>query len=108
MGEKNRFVRCYGQRKNDKWFGVCLELNIAAEADSLPELKEKINSMISSYVEAVCDTDDKASIPGLLKRRAPLVDWFRYCSIWTRLRIAKLPDRITFHETMPFKLAHEC
>jgi hypothetical protein len=108
MAPKHLILRCYGQRKDGKWFGVCLELNIAAEADSLPELKKKINSMISSYIEAVCETDDKASIPDLLRRRAPLSDWIHYYSIRAFCSIANLPDKMTFDEIMPFKLAHGC
>ena len=108
MGKNRRILHCYGKRKDGKWFGVCLELNLAAEADSFIELKSEINSMISSYIEAVCDTDDKASIPRLLNRRAPLLDWLQYYSICALLSIADLPDKMAFNEIVPFKLAHGC
>jgi len=108
MGKNRRVLHCYGKRKDGKWFGVCLELNLAAEADSLLELKREINSMISSYIEAVCDTDDKASIPHLLKRPAPLSDWINYYLIAIFQHIANLPDKMTFDEIMPFNLAHGC
>ena len=108
MKPKDLILRCYGQKRGGTWYGVCLELNIAAEADSLNELKNKINSMILSYIEAACDTEDKPSIPFLLRRRAPITDWCRYYFIALSRRITNLPDKMTFDQVMPFKLVHSC
>jgi hypothetical protein len=103
-------LRCYGYRKGNKWIGVCVDLDIAAEADSLDDLKNKLNSMIHSYVETVCDTEDKSSIPYLIKRRSPLPDWFRYYLTVALCRIAnrKRDDRRAFDEMLPFHIAHSC
>ena len=57
---------------------MCLELNLAVEADSFDELKRKLHEMISSYFACVLDTNDKESIPDLLLRKAPLIDWINY------------------------------
>ena len=78
MKPKDLILRCYGYKRGDKWYGVCLDLNLATEEDSLNELKRTLNLMIFSYIETVCDTDDKASIPYLLRRRAPISDWVQY------------------------------
>lgn len=78
----NLVLRCYGHLTSaGKYYGVCLELNLAAEADSEMELKEKLSSIISSYIETVTDTEDKDSIPDLLDRPAPLLDHLKYHSI---------------------------
>ena len=98
-------LRCYGYRtKEGTWVGVCLDLNLATEADSLDGLRRKMNETIDSYLETVLDTEDKESIPRLLYRRAPLRDWLKYYLI----RIKHLPSQITFNEYVPFHLAHTC
>ena len=102
-------LRCYGhQTGEDRWYGVCLELNLAAEADSPDELKQKLYEMIISYVETVLDTDDKESIPSLLTRRAPLKDWLKYYWYNSLISIMNIPGNLTFKESIPFHLAHSC
>lgn len=111
MGNKpHHFVlRCYGYKdKRGKWYGVCLELNLAAEADSLVKLRRKLNEMIGSYIDVVLDTKDKESVPELLRRRAPLKDWLCYWMICCHRYIRNIPDRLTFDEIIPFTLAHNC
>lgn len=98
-------LRCYGYKnKQDIWYGVCLELNLAAEADTSRELKTKLNGMIESYINTVLETDDKESIPALMLRRAPLSDWACYHLICLLNYISEIPDRITFDEIIPFRL----
>ena len=111
MGNKpHHFVlRCYGYKdKRGKWYGVCLELNLAAEANSVDELRKKLNEMIGSYIDTVLDTGDKASIPDLFRRRAPLMDWLYYGIIRLNQYIRQIPDKMTFDEIIPFNLAHGC
>lgn len=75
----NLLLRCYGHRVGTgKYYGVCLELNLAAEADSVDQLKKELGSMITSYIETVMDTDDQGSIPMLFDRPAPLGDHLKY------------------------------
>ena len=102
-------LRCYGHKiKQDKWFGVCLELNLAAEANSPDELKQKMGDMIASYIETVLDTNDKSSIPALLYRRAPMRNWVFYYFIRIIIFIKQFPGNFTFEEIVPFHLAHNC
>ncbi len=106
----NRLVlRCYGHKtRNGRWFGVCLDLDLAVEADSPAELKSKMNDVISSYFEVVLDTDDRASIPDLLTRRAPFFDWVKYFGIRLLVFIREFPGNFIFKESIPFHLAHNC
>lgn len=102
-------LRCYGHRvKAGKWYGVCLDLNIAAEADSSNRLKDKLNDMISGYLETVLDTEDKESVGALLTRRAPLKDWLTYYYIKLLISTRRLPNDIIFKQFIPFHLAHNC
>jgi len=90
-------LRCYGhQVKGGRWYGVCLNLNLAAEAESLEELRKKLHEMIKSYIDTVLDTNDADSIPILLSRRAPLLDWLKYCFIRIVISIRNFPGNITF------------
>ncbi len=102
-------LRCYGYKLGDRPFvGVCLDLNIAVEAEGMPELKRKMNDAIISYVDAVLDTDDKPSIALLMNRKAPLRDWMIYYLLKFVLKIKSLPPNFTFKEYIPIHLAHRC
>lgn len=109
IAPSNLVLRCYGHRlASSRWYGVCLDLNLATEADSLDELKQKIHEMIESYFEVVLDTNDKNSIPELLSRKAPLIDWIKYYWIGLKISIRKIPHVITFKELVPFHLSNAC
>jgi len=97
IGPRKFVVKCYGERKGDKWIGVCLNLNLATEADSPENLVKKMNGIIKSYLETVFDTEDKNSIPALLYRSAPLGDWCKYYFI----RICFFVEN--FHKFIIFK-----
>lgn len=85
---KEFVLRCYGSKDSrGKWYGNCIDLNIAAEADTVPELRQKLGQMITSYIETVFDTDDADSIPDLFHRRSPFLDIMRY-HLFTMLRYA--------------------
>ena len=102
-------LNCYGHRAiNNRWYGVCLELNLAAEADTAEGLKKKLFDMIESYVETVLDTNDKDSIPELLSRRVSIKDWLTFYAIKLLISIRNFPNNFTFKEIIPFHLAHNC
>ena len=102
-------LRCYGSKtKGGKWFGLCLNFNLAVETESREQLKHKMHEVVESYINTVLDTDDSASIPDLLCRRAPLKDWAIYYGIRAILFISNFPNNFTFKEAVPFHLASEC
>ena len=112
MGEirPEKFVlRCYGYKKrNNRWYGVCIDFNLAVEADSPEELKQKMGEIIYSYIETVIDTDDKASIPNLISRKAPIRDFVIYYVMRLAISLHKFRRNIAFKEVIPFHLAHSC
>lgn len=109
IAPSNLILRCYAHRlSGERWYGVCLDLNLAAEADSFDELKRKLHEMISSYFACVLDTNDKDSIPDLLSRKAPLIDWIKYYLIRLHVSIKKIPNIIAFKELIPFHLSNAC
>lgn len=102
-------LRCYGyQIGKGKWYGVCLNFNLGVEAESSRELVRKMGEVISSYIETVYDTDDKPSIPSLLCRRAPLLDWLKYHGIASLFLINHFKNIFTFKQAVPIHLAHGC
>ena len=105
----NLVLRCYGyKKKDDPWIGICIDLNIAVQADSVEELKKKMNDAIGSYIDLVLDTNDNDSIPSLLLRRAPLKDQLFYHAIKCFVFIKKIQDSFTFNGHIPVRLAHNC
>ena len=104
-------LRCYGFQLGDRpWVGVCLNLDLAVEADSREELKKKMRDVIESYIETVLQTDDHESIPALLSRRAPLKDWSIYYLIRFVNCLHDFREKFAFpfNEAIPFHLAHSC
>lgn len=107
---KKMILRCYARKDSrGKWYAVCLELNLAVEADSLKETRRRMGSVITSYLETVLDTKDRDSIPELLFRPAPIRDWAYYYYLRSLNFISKeLPGKMLFKELIPFHLAHSC
>jgi len=98
-------IRCYGERKGDKWIGVCLNFNLATEAESAEKLVKKMNGVIKSYLEVTLNTEDQKSIPELLLRRAPFRDWCKYYLIRTVFFVKNFHTFFTFKEAIPIQLA---
>lgn len=73
-----RSFLCTSQQSAGEWEALCLDLDIAVQGRSLPEVRSKLADAIAGYIE-----DAKAEEPRvrdrLLSRRAPL---------WTRLKVA--------------------
>lgn len=102
-------LRCYGHpTKEGRWYGVCLEFNLAAEAESPEVLKHKLKDIIVSYLDSVLDTEDRGSVPELLSRRAPMRDWITYYIIKLLIGIKQFPRNIIFKESIPFHLSKSC
>ena len=78
------------------------------EADSSEELKKKMGEVVFSYMDSVIDTDDRASIPDLIRRKAPMQDFVIYYLILISISFHKFRRNITFKEFIPVHLVHSC
>jgi len=107
MQPANLLLRCYGFYRDGQRYGLCLGLDIAAQADSPQALRQKLAEMIESYVKTVLDTEDKASVAALLDRRAPAQDWLRYLVAVVAAKIQPA-RRLLFKQALPFHLAAHC
>lgn len=65
-------VRCYAERDGDKWFAVCIDFNLAAQANTAEEVKQDLESQILEYLYDALVGEDRAFAGQMLRRKAPL------------------------------------
>jgi hypothetical protein len=94
-------LHCFAEQKGDQWQAFCLELALAAQADTLEEALRKLDDMICSYVEDATVGADRAFGADLLSRGVPFLDWIKYYFYAARKRL--LPRGISqqFREVLP-------
>ncbi|HFD81038.1 MAG TPA: DUF1902 domain-containing protein [Gammaproteobacteria bacterium] len=78
MRARDLKLRCYAEQNHDgSWFGICIDLNLAADGDSLEEVRRKLDDQVRDYIEEALG-DDVAYIDDLIPRPAPLPFRIRY------------------------------
>jgi predicted RNase H-like HicB family nuclease len=70
-------LRCYVKKENTQWVAVCIDLSLAAQANSSKEAISKLESMIQTYIEDALGKH-KEYAEQLLSRKAPLSQRFFY------------------------------
>lgn len=71
-------VRCFAERIGDQWQAFCIDLNLAAQADSLPAAIVKLDAMIREYLFDATHGEDSAHAAALIPRPAPFSLRLRY------------------------------
>lgn len=87
-------LRCYAQRQGDLYVAVCVDLSLAAQADTMDEVKRKLDEQISSYLEDLFKGDDRKHMRDLFPRRAPLRFVLRFYAIWLTCLVFQVLDLI--------------
>jgi hypothetical protein len=84
------YLRCFSKKHEDQWVSICIDLNLAAQADTQKESRRKLESMIRTYVyEAyTCHSKYKKQ---LLNRKAPLSMILEYYKILALKSLLSLP-----------------
>ncbi|MCP5191010.1 MAG: DUF1902 domain-containing protein [Pseudomonadales bacterium] len=102
-------IRCYVKRAHDQWVAVCVDLCLAAQADTQHEAKEKLMAQIYSYVEEAL-TVDKEFADELLNRKAPLHQRMEYWFILAAHKVNLLRTGIgqVFKTILPVHVGHNC
>lgn len=103
MKSNKLILKCYLEQEEGSWVAVCLDFNLAAQAESERSAKKKLEAMIQSYVTEAL-TVDREYADQLLTRRAPLHMWIRYYWISVMSAIRK-NKRSVFSEVMPLRPA---
>ena len=78
MKPSDLLIRCYAERKDGYWQAFCLDFCLAAQGDSLPDVKKKLNLMVREYLYDALVGQDKEYAGSLLRRRAPMQYWLKF------------------------------
>jgi hypothetical protein len=92
------------RQDNGVWVASCLDLDLAAQGDTLEEAKASLEAMIAEYVFDAVAGEDRAYAGQLLRRKAPLGEWITYYFIKAFNRVHGAKDglrRALFTEAMP-------
>ena len=96
-------LRCMAEQDNDQWVAQCLDLSLAAQADSYEEAKSKLDDMIHEDVSDALVGEDREFAESLMMRKAPLDQWIKY--YWYKFVIGccniKTNVHRSFTEIMP-------
>lgn len=74
-------VRCYAKQQEGQWVALCIDLDLAAQGETLESVREKLSEQVASYLEEAISID-RAHAVTLLTRKAP----FRYRAEYQWLR----------------------
>lgn len=96
-------LRCYANKHGDQWQAFCIDLCLAAQADSFPEVKLKLEHMMVEYVYDALAGEDREFAAQLLNRKAPMRQIITYHWIRIMHRIGRLRDELhkVFKEPIP-------
>lgn len=90
MRPSTMILRCYSARDKDgQWTAVCIDLSLAAQADSSEESVKKLEEQIASYVYEALGGPDQEYASTLLKRKAPLSQRIKFQYIRTLFALSK-------------------
>lgn len=89
MARNMRKVRFFAEKVGPQWQAFCVDLNLAVQADTLPEARAKIIAMVKSYVELAKEQNDPQHQRDMLFRPAPMSIQLRYWYVWVRCHLAK-------------------
>ncbi|THF55897.1 DUF1902 domain-containing protein [Pseudothauera rhizosphaerae] len=88
---------------------MCIDLCLAAQADTFHAARQKLEAQILEYVEDAL-TIDKAFADDLLRRKAPLRQRLEYLAIVTMARLHLLRRKLghAFRTTLPVHVGKDC
>lgn len=101
-------LRCYANKHGNQWQAFCIDLSLAAQGDSFPEVKSKLELMMVEYVYDALAGEDREFAEQLLNRKAPLYQRAIYHLIRLGHHVGLLRDGLhkLFKEPMPLVPQH--
>ena len=95
-------LRCLAFERKGYWVAMCIDLDLAVQADTAAQARKKLRDQMVSYVEDALSVDsDHAAY--LLNRRAPLRYFARY---YLYKLVSQAKKRGTYEAAMPMIPAH--
>ncbi|MDZ7868844.1 MAG: hypothetical protein U5L02_06500 [Rheinheimera sp.] len=105
MRANDLILRCYAKKDGDVWVAVCIDLCLAAQGQTLNEVKQKLEVMTRSYIKGAFE-EDREYAGQLLARKAPLSQQATYHWIKFLNTCVNFKHNVkAFAEVMPMKLA---
>ena len=103
MRPQELILRCFAERTGDQWVAFCIDLNLAAQADTFDEAHTKLEGMVKEYVYDALAGEDRDHAPELMRRKAPLGILARYHCIAILVRFAHWKSELhrIFQEKLP-------
>ena len=104
------FLRCYAEKVGDQWQAFCIDLTLAAQADTFVEVKDKLDAMIAEYVYDALVGEDREYAHQLLTRRGPLRDWVKYYGYRVLIGAGSIHEeaRRLFTSILPLEPSSRC
>ena len=105
---KNLMLRCYANKDGDQWQAFCIDLCLASQGDSFPEVKQKLEHMMVEYVYDALAGEDREFAEQLLNRKAPLsqIATYHWIKLMHHLGIFRDGVHKLFKEPMPLVPQH--
>jgi hypothetical protein len=96
-------LRCYAEKDGDQWLAFCVDLTLAAQANTLEQVRVQLQEQIAEYVHDALVGADRPYAKDLLPRPAPLRERLRYhaYSRLRRLGLMRAGNREVFIELLP-------
>lgn len=83
-----KYLRCMAYYQDSAFVAVCLDLSLAAQADSMKEAMDKLEQQIDAFYEEV-QSEPQYAKDLIFNRKAPLSLWFKYWVIGFRMLFSK-------------------
>ena len=97
----SKTIHCYAVGADGEWEAICLDLDIAVQGDSFPEVFESLNKAVALYLKTVM-TLPEPKRDRLLTRAAPLSVRLSFFAHALRSLLSRRePDRYHHQFTMP-------
>jgi len=108
MKSKQIKLRCYAELKNGQWTAVCIDLCLAAQADSCKQATESLKEIVDEFLYDITEGEDKNYATQLISRKAPLHQRIKYhgFKLLNSFHRAKNFCKIDIGKTIPTSLIH--
>ena len=78
MDSRHMLIKCYAERHDGLWVAVCINFNLAAQAETFEEAKDRLFAQIEDHIEEALSAPEPIRHQLLYERKAPLIDRLRY------------------------------
>lgn len=89
-------LRCMAYQQNGVFVAACLDLSLAAQADTMQEAMAKLEAQVNDYIAEAFS--EPLYTQQLLKRKAPASMWMKYWLIAFRMFFRKQGQAKLFSE----------